>query len=248
MENTNKAKGYVEAPKVKGVFTFAEHSIAFFDVIKEANPRLRDELKPKTVALFQLYDALNALPAKADSVMVDGIAYQIKDYMIPEILAEYIPPKFITITGRSTAVDLVLRNRDARVTMTPDEANAIVVGLCKYLRIPVTQFTRPDGISFCNIPEEKLGLGNFYNAEEFGYADIRYLIDHHAVVPSKVWNEMYIESNLIVKMGKHLINRFTTQLMKGNSGQGSSSSHQSRAQLEYAAAKGKQETQPGNGE
>lgn len=213
MGETNKSKVMVNLKGAEGFVTFSEVAQEFHRVIRAANPRIQQGLEQDVQDLFETYDALSALPPEAESIVVDNVVVEIRKYLIPTLLTEWIPPVFVTITGRQNSPDLVLRHRQAKVKLSPERAKTVVLALTKYLRIPSTPFTRPEGISLDAVREENLGLGDFYNVEEKTHESIRYVLDPEAINPHKVWDEINISDKLHVRMVSNLISMVTDALM-----------------------------------
>lgn len=108
---------------------------------------------------------------------------------------------------------MVLRHSNAKVKLAPAEAKTVLLALTKYLRIPSSPFTRPEGIAFDAVREESLGLGDFYNSEEKTHTGIRFVLDPKGVNPDRVWHKLNRSDMLHERMVDNLLTQVTNALM-----------------------------------
>ena len=171
----------------KGVFSFTANAGLVLKTFKEQNHRLA-VTKGQLVNLFTTFDALNALPHNASTVVVGGVSFDISEYQIPAFMSKYILPKHVSFTGRTTSPD-ILRRAEGDLKLNSAEANRIVNLLCKYLRVPTEQFVRKDETTLGGLAEGTFTIGDKWIMEESGFDKLCCTIKPEAIVAKHVWGE-----------------------------------------------------------
>lgn len=190
---------------------FAQFGPYILEELKDHNSKIKVTTE-EVVAALSAVDYLFALEPTKRFIIIDGETYSIDEYFIPKFLQEFIPPAYVSITGRKEQPDLLVRPQG--VPMDPDFVNKVWSKLFNYLRLPYVAFDRSREITLLgNLAEGSFAIGDSYIQDVTSGSDIRFFVDPKAVTAAGVWGE-YAEKGAYRKWQRNVRQAFTQFLSK----------------------------------
>lgn len=156
-------------------------------IVEQANLQLRAKLtNEEAISLGLCLDYIETVSPLQEQIIIDNEVFQLTDFSIPLAWQDRLRPRHVSITGRLSQPDMLIREKGK--AMTPLAFNSLVAKLCNYLRVKHSNYTPKDIMQgFSQLPEGSYAIGDTMLMDQESVTKLRMFIDPAYITGGKVF-------------------------------------------------------------